>query len=66
LNTSFTYFGITTAGIIGALGIPVFGAHHLGYLGAALVIAALGLAELATWRINLSNAVPLTRKLASA
>jgi predicted MFS family arabinose efflux permease len=27
LNTSFTYLGITTAGVIGALGIPVLGAH---------------------------------------
>ena len=66
LNTSFTYFGITTAGVIGALGIPVFGPHHLGYLGAALVVFALGTAELATWRINLSNEVPLAGKLVSA
>jgi predicted MFS family arabinose efflux permease len=37
LNTSCTYLGVTTAGVIGALGLPVFGAHHLGYLGAVLV-----------------------------
>jgi predicted MFS family arabinose efflux permease len=56
LNTSCTYLGVTTAGIIGALGIPAVGAHHLGYLGASLVAVALGVAELASWRIRLSNA----------
>lgn len=55
LNTSCTYLGVTTAGIIGALGIPAVGAHHLGYLGASLVAVALGFAELASWRIRLSN-----------
>jgi predicted MFS family arabinose efflux permease len=55
LNTSCTYLGVTTAGIIGALGIPAVGAHHLGYLGASLVAVALGVAELASWRIRLSN-----------
>ena len=66
LNTSFTYLGITTAGVIGALGIPVLGAHHLGYLGAVMVVVALGIAELATWRINLSSACHPGGKLASA
>jgi predicted MFS family arabinose efflux permease len=55
LNTSCTYLGVTTAGIIGALGIPAVGAHHLGYIGASLVAVALGFAELASWRIRLSN-----------
>jgi predicted MFS family arabinose efflux permease len=66
LNTSFTYLGITTAGVIGALGIPILGAHHLGYIGAGMVVVALGIAELATWRINLSNAGHPAGKLASA
>jgi predicted MFS family arabinose efflux permease len=66
LNTSFTYLGMTTAGIVGALAIPVLGAHHLGYLGAVLTLAALGLAELATWRIKLSNACHASNKLAPA
>ena len=57
LNTSCTYLGMTTAGVIGALAIPVWGGHHLGYLGAALVVVSLGIAEVATWRINMSNAV---------
>jgi predicted MFS family arabinose efflux permease len=66
LNTSFTYLGITTAGVIGALAIPVWGAHNLGYLGAVLVIVALGTAELATWRIKLSAAAQPIEKLVSA
>jgi predicted MFS family arabinose efflux permease len=65
LNTSFTYLGITTAGIVGALGIPVWGAHNLGYLGAVLVVIALGTAELATWRIKLSTATHRTDELVS-
>lgn len=66
LNTSCTYFGVTTAGIIGALGINVVGAHHLGYIGAFFVVASLGIAELATWRINVSNNAAHTESLASA
>ena len=66
LNNSFTYLGITTAGVIGALGIPVLGAHHLGYLGAVMVVVALGVAELATWRINLSTAGHPASTVASA
>jgi predicted MFS family arabinose efflux permease len=56
LNTSFTYLGVTVAGIVGALGIPIFGAHRLGYLGAAIVVAALVVAQMATRRIGVSNA----------
>jgi predicted MFS family arabinose efflux permease len=55
LNTSGTYLGMTAAGVIGALGIQVVGAHNLGYISAAFVIAALGIAELATLRINAAN-----------
>jgi predicted MFS family arabinose efflux permease len=65
LNTSCTYLGVTTAGIVGALGIPLLGGHNLGFLGAALVLVALGIAELATWRINVSASVP-AEGLASA
>jgi predicted MFS family arabinose efflux permease len=66
LNTSCTYFGVTTAGVIGALGLNAVGAHHLGYLGAAFVLIALGVAELATWRINVSATVPRTEELTEA
>jgi predicted MFS family arabinose efflux permease len=66
LNTSCTYFGVTTAGIIGAFGIHAIGAHHLGYLGAVFVLIALGFAELATWRINVSARASSAEALAQA
>lgn len=66
LNTSCTYFGVTTAGVIGALGIHAVGAHRLGYLGAVFVVIALGAAELATWRINVLARVPRTEGLVKA
>lgn len=55
LNTSGTYLGVTAAGVIGALAIPAVGAHALGWVGAAIVVVALVLAELATLRINASD-----------
>lgn len=66
LNTSFTYFGITAAGVIGAWGIPTVGGHNLGYIGAALTVVAIAIAELATWRINASNTRHADSALASA
>jgi predicted MFS family arabinose efflux permease len=66
LNTSCTYLGVTTAGVIGALAIPVLGAHNLGYLGAFLVAVSLGVAELASWRIAASNTPEVLNELASA
>ncbi|MBV8163788.1 MAG: MFS transporter [Candidatus Eremiobacteraeota bacterium] len=66
LNTSCTYLGVTTAGVIGALGLPVFGAHHLGYLGAVLVAISLAVAELASWRIAVATAPEPIDELASA
>lgn len=66
LNTSCTYFGVTTAGVVGAIGIHAVGAHRLGYLGAVFVVIALGFAELATRRINISTRVPLTEDLVKA
>jgi predicted MFS family arabinose efflux permease len=66
LNTSCTYLGVTTAGVVGALGIPILGGHNLGFLGAGLVVIALVIAELATWRINVSAAALPVDGLASA
>ena len=66
LNTSCTYLGVTTAGVIGALGLPVFGAHHLGYLGAVLVAISLAVAELASWRNAVATAPEPIDELASA
>jgi predicted MFS family arabinose efflux permease len=66
LNTSFTYLGVTVAGVIGALGIPVFGAHHLGYLGASIVAVSLVVAEMASWRIRVGSRPKPLNKLATA
>lgn len=52
LNTSGTYIGVTAAGVVGAIGIPAFGAHNLGYIGAGFVVVAIGLAELASLYIE--------------
>ena len=51
LNTAATYLGTTAAGILGAVGIHLFGAHQLSYL--AVVVFALGVAtsEVAARRI---------------
>jgi len=65
LNTSFTYLGITTAGVIGALGIPMFGAHRLGYIGAATVAVSLVVAELTSWRIRLAQVPEPVSELAT-
>ena len=65
LNTSFTYLGITTAGVIGALGMSVFGAHSLGYLGASIVAVSLVVAELASWCIRLTQVLEPVGELAT-
>lgn len=51
LNNAGTYLGVTVAGIIGATSLQGVGAHHLGTVGAALVLLALAMSELATRRI---------------
>lgn len=51
LNTAGSFFGISAAGIIGAVGIQIVGAHHLGFIGAGLAMIAFVVAELATMRI---------------
>lgn len=56
LNTSCTYLGVTAAGVIGAVGIQAVGGHYLGYIGAGFAVVALLVAELATWRIDASQA----------
>ena len=42
---------MSAAGLIGALAIPLVGAHYLGFVGAGLAVLAFILAELATLRI---------------
>lgn len=58
LNTAGSFFGISAAGIVGAAGIQVLGAHNLGIIGAGLAIIALIVAELATARIAAANHSP--------
>ncbi|GAB0106204.1 MFS transporter [Nocardia sp. JMUB6875] len=43
LNASAQYFGIAIGGAAGGLGLRAWGAGSLGWIGAALVVAALGL-----------------------
>jgi DHA1 family inner membrane transport protein len=45
LNSSVTFLGTTAAGLIGAAGIQLFGAHKLGYVAAALTLVALVVSE---------------------
>jgi predicted MFS family arabinose efflux permease len=52
LNTAGSFFGISAAGIIGASGIQLVGAHNLGFVGAGLAVAAFFVAELATMHIT--------------
>jgi len=51
LNNSATSLGTTAAGIVGAAGIQLLGGHQLGYIAAALVLAAMIASELAARRI---------------
>jgi hypothetical protein len=53
---SCTYLGVTSAGLIGGLGVQTVGGHYLGYIGATFVVVAIVIAELATSRINVANA----------
>ncbi|CCE10578.1 MFS transporter, DHA1 family [Bradyrhizobium sp. STM 3843] len=55
LNTAGSFFGISAAGVVGAAGIQVLGAHNLGIIGAGLAVIALIVAELATSRIAAAN-----------
>ncbi|PXA86913.1 MFS transporter [Nostoc sp. 3335mG] len=45
LNTSFTYFGVASAGIIGAASLSLVGAHNIGWVAMALYVGALVAAE---------------------
>jgi predicted MFS family arabinose efflux permease len=58
LNTAGSFFGISAAGVVGAAGIQILGAHNLGIIGAGLAIIALMVAEFATSRIVASNVSP--------
>jgi predicted MFS family arabinose efflux permease len=57
LNTAGSFFGISAAGLIGAAAIQAVGPHDLGFVGAGLTLAALIVAELATFHIAASTTV---------
>ncbi|MGI3899241.1 MAG: hypothetical protein ACRYGP_00140 [Janthinobacterium lividum] len=65
INTSCTYLGVTAAGVIGALGLPIVGAHDLGYVGAISIVVTFGAAEWATLKIN-ASIKPTSKELATA
>ena len=46
LNTSFTYFGVASAGILGAASLNLTGAHNIGWVAMILYIGALAVAEI--------------------
>jgi predicted MFS family arabinose efflux permease len=51
LNSAALYIGVSAAGVLGAAGIALFGAHQLGLLAGALFLLAFGIARLADRRI---------------
>ena len=58
LNNSATFLGATAAGVVGAVGIDLFGAHRLGYVAAVMVASALIASELAARRIAAAHRGP--------
>jgi MFS transporter, DHA1 family, inner membrane transport protein len=52
LNSSATFLGTTTAGVVGAIGIQMVGGPKLGFVAAAFAAGALLLAELAARAID--------------
>jgi MFS transporter, DHA1 family, inner membrane transport protein len=51
LNTSATYVGVSVAGLLGAVAIPSIGGHHLGFVSSAILVLALIVSEIATYRV---------------
>ena len=51
LNTAATYLGVTTAGILGAVGIHVLGAHRLSLLSVGVFMLAIFTSHMAGRRI---------------
>lgn len=51
LNTAATYLGVTTAGILGAIGIHVLGAHHLSLISVGVFMLAIFTSHMAGRRI---------------
>jgi predicted MFS family arabinose efflux permease len=52
LNTAATYLGVTTAGILGAVGIHLLGAHYLSFLSVGVFMLAIFTSHMAGLRIE--------------
>lgn len=52
LNTAATYLGVTTAGILGAAGLHLLGAHNLAFFAVGLFVLAIITSEAAVRRIR--------------
>ena len=57
LNTACTYLGVTTAGVVGAIGIGIVGPHNLPFIATGLCVVALMVSELASRRIGTTEAI---------
>lgn len=66
LNTSCSYLGVSAGGVIGAIGLQTVDAHHLGFVGAGLVVVAFLAAEIASRKITAVNRDQANNVLASA
>ncbi|OON60303.1 MFS transporter [Massilia sp. KIM] len=51
LNSAALYVGVSAAGVLGAAGVALIGAHYIGLLAGALFLLAFGIARLADQRI---------------
>ncbi|MBO9647684.1 MAG: MFS transporter [Variovorax sp.] len=58
LNTAATYLGVTTAGIVGAFGIHLLGAHRLSFLSVGIFVLAIFTSHMAGRRIERNRDLP--------
>jgi len=66
LNTSVTYIGVASAGVIGAAGLQVVGPHHLGYISFFLMTGALLASRVAQRATDNHNAKLQAKTVTSA
>lgn len=66
MNNSFSYLGLSLGGVVGAVGIHLVDAHHLGLIGAVLIVGAFISAEFASRSILAAKSVKDTCVVASA
>lgn len=60
LNTAATYLGVTTAGILGAVGMHLIGAHFLSFLSVGVFLVAIVTSHLAGRAIARQRMEPAT------